>query len=46
MIKHENYKFRIHEFVDTPFFKSTFSYCFGDYLRKERKDIDKSRFDR
>ncbi len=42
----QNQNLRMHDYADTPFFRVTFSYRFGDYSKKERKEIDKSRFDR
>lgn len=43
---YENQNLRMVDYADTPFFRFTFSYRFGNYSKKERQEIDKSRFDR
>lgn len=43
---YENQHIRMVDYADAPFFRLTFSWRFGSYSKKERQEIDKSRFDR
>lgn len=43
---YENQNLRMVDFADTPFFRFTFTYRFGNYSKKEREEIDISRFNR
>lgn len=43
---YQNQNLRMHDFADTPLFRLSFSYRFGNYSKNKQREFDKSRFDR